>query len=233
MTERGRRQVQRDALSLQIGPSALRWVGDTLQIELDEIAVPWPSRIRGRITVHAAQRFDHAITLAPGHRWCAIAPHARVEVALGAQRWSGAGYLDSNAGDTPLERAFSRWDWSRAHLPGGETLVLYDVARSDGTPLHVSLQFGADGRVTPVESPPAVALPPTGWRVARGARSDDGAPVRALQTLTDAPFYARSRFETRWRGAPVTAMHESLSLTRFDTAWVQAMLPFRMPRRAG
>jgi carotenoid 1,2-hydratase len=30
----------------------------------------------------------------------------------------------------------------------------------------------------------------------------------------------------------VVAMHESLSLDRFMRPWVQAMLPFRMPRRA-
>ena len=57
MTERGRGQVRRDARSLQIGPSALRWIGDSLQIDLDEVSVPWPARIRGRVTVHAPQRF--------------------------------------------------------------------------------------------------------------------------------------------------------------------------------
>jgi carotenoid 1,2-hydratase len=29
----------------------------------------------------------------------------------------------------------------------------------------------------------------------------------------------------------VTAMHESLSLRRFGARWVQALLPWRMPRR--
>ena len=233
MTERGRRQVRRDAHSLQIGPSALRWAGDRLQIELDEIAVPWPSRIRGTVTLHAGRRFDQGVALAPGHRWCAIAPAARVEVALGALRWSGPGYLDSNAGDAPLEHAFRRWDWSRAHLAGGDSVVLYDVTRADATPLRLGLQFGADGHVTEVEPPPPISLPSTRWRIERNARCDAGAPLRALQTLTDAPFYARSRFDAQWRGEPVTAIHESLSLARFDTAWVQAMLPFRMPRMAG
>ena len=80
---------------------------------------------------------------------------------------------------------------------------------------------------------PACRLPGTGWRIRRRARSDTGTEIRRLQTLTDAPFYARSLLETRWMGEPVTAFHESLSLDRFDTAWVQAMLPFRMPRRRG
>jgi carotenoid 1,2-hydratase len=54
--------------------------------------------------------------------------------------------------------------------------------------------------------------------------------MHVVRTLTDAPFYARSLVRTRWLGEAVTAMHESLSLQRFDSAWVQAMLPFRMPR---
>ena len=51
------------------------------------------------------------------------------------------------------------------------------------------------------------------------------------QTLEDAPFYARSVIATRLRGEDVTAVHESLSLDRFRAPWVQAMLPFRIPRR--
>jgi carotenoid 1,2-hydratase len=50
------------------------------------------------------------------------------------------------------------------------------------------------------------------------------------ETLVDAPFYARSVLNTRIAGQPVTAMHESLSLDRFSAGWVQALLPFRMPR---
>ena len=66
--------------------------------------------------------------------------------------------------------------------------------------------------------------------MARGTRSDAGASLHVLRTLTDAPFYARSLLNTQLFGERATGMHESLSLTRFDTPWVQAMLPFRMPR---
>ena len=231
MTERGRGQVQRDAQHLTIGPSALQWSGDALHIELDEIAVPWPSRIRGTVTLHAPLRFDHPVELAPGHRWCPIAPATRVEVNLGALRWSGPGYLDSNHGDAPLESAFHRWDWSRAQLAGGDSVVLYDVDRIGAARLQLGLRFDAcSGRVMSIEPPPAAQMPATLWRVARGGRSDAGTPLRVLQTLTDAPFYARSLLNAQWLGERVTAMHESLSLARFDSAWVQAMLPFRMPR---
>ena len=230
MTERGRRQVQRDACTLQIGPSALQWIGDTLHLEIDEIAVPWPARIRGTVKLHAPRRFDHPVALAPGHRWCPIAPAARVEVDLGAVRWSGPGYLDSNQGNAPLASAFRRWDWSRAHLSGGRSAVLYDVERLNAEPLQLGLRFDADGRVSEIAPPPPCALPKTGWRIPRGARSDAGTHAQLRQALTDAPFYARSLVNAQWLGEPVTAMHESLSLTRFDSAWVQAMLPFRMPR---
>ncbi len=230
MTERGRGQVQRDAATLQIGPSELRWVGDTLHIEVDEVAVPWPSRIRGTVTVHAARRFHHPVTLAPGHRWCPIAPAARIVVNLGGHRWAGPGYLDSNQGDAPLSQAFHRWDWSRAHLPGGRSLVFYDVERVGAPPVQLGLCLGADGSVQAIEPPPAAALPSTLWRVPRGARSDAGTSPHVRQTLTDAPFYARSLVDAQWLGERVTAVHESLSLKRFDSAWVQAMLPFRMPR---
>ncbi|MBC7992242.1 MAG: carotenoid 1,2-hydratase [Rhizobacter sp.] len=233
MTERGRGQVQRDAATLQIGPSELRWVGDRLHIEVNEVAAPWPSRIRGTVTVHAPRRFHHPVQLAPQHRWCPIAPAARVEVDLGGRRWAGAGYLDSNQGDAPLEQAFQRWDWSRARLADGRSLVFYDVDRVGAAPLQLGLRFDPDGGVHHIEPPPAAALPRSLWRVARGARSDAGSSPHVLQTLTDAPFYARSLVDARWLGERVTAVHESLSLTRFDSAWVQAMLPFRMPRVAG
>ncbi len=234
MTERGRGQVQREATALQIGPSALHWQGDTLSIRIDEITVPWPTRLRGVVKLHAAQRFDHPVALAAqgGHHWCPIAPSARVEVDLDQPglRWSGPGYLDANHGDAPLESAFRRWDWSRCHLSNHRSVVLYDVDRIGAEPLSLGLQFAADGSVSAIEPPAAAALPSTLWRIARGTRSEGGAPVRLLQTLTDAPFYARSLLNTQLLGERVTAVHESLSLTRFDRRLVQAMLPFRMPR---
>ena len=230
MTERGRGQLQRDARTLQIGPSALQWVGDRLHIEIDERAVPWPSRIRGTVTLHAPRRFSHPVALAPQHRWCAIAPAARVEVDLGALQWAGPAYLDSNQGDAPLERAFKRWDWSRARLSDGRSLVFYDVDRLGAAPMQLGLCFDPVGSVHPIAPPPHAALPSTLWRVARSARADANTPVQLMQTLTDAPFYARSLLNAQWLGERITVMHESLSLARFNSAWVQALLPFRMPR---
>ncbi len=234
MTERARHQVHGDATTLQVGPSAMRWHGDALTITIDETCVPWPSRLRGTVKLHATQRFDHPVLLSPQgqHRWFPIAPSARVEVDLSSPglRWSGAGYLDSNRGDAPLEAAFTRWDWARAHLSKGRSAVMYDVDRVAEEPLAIGLEFHANGVVDTIDPPPRTALPNSRWGVTRTARSEGGAKMHVAQTLTDAPFYARSLVETRWLGEPVTAMHESLSLQRFDSAWVQAMLPFRMPR---
>ena len=69
--------------------------------------------------------------------------------------------------------------------------------------------------------------------MAHGARD----PLRGrrrgavLAVLEDTPFYARSRVATRLMGEDCVMMHESLSLDRFARPWIQAMLPFRMPRR--
>jgi carotenoid 1,2-hydratase len=51
-----------------------------------------------------------------------------------------------------------------------------------------------------------------------------------VQTLEDAPFYARSVVASQLQGESVNAVHESLSLDRFRSGWVQVLLPFRMPR---
>ena len=76
--------------------------------------------------------------------------------------------------------------------------------------------------------PPAVTLPRTLWRVPR--RISAGAPT-VVDTLEDTPFYARSVIGAEMLGTQVNAMHESLAMDRFTAPWVQAMLPFRMPRR--
>ncbi len=237
MTERGRDAVERDATMLRIGPSALRWHGDRLVIELDEVGMPLPHRVRGTVTVHAVQRFRHPVVLSEAgrHRWFPIAPAARVEVALRQPgiAWSGDAYLDANRGDAPLEHAFGHWNWSRAHLGAGRAAVFYDVERTGAAPLHVALGFAADGRLHEIERPAEQALAASRWGIARATRSDRGHAPRIVQTLTDAPFYARSLVEARWSGERVTAMHESLSMPRFVAPWVQAMLPFRVPKRSG
>ena len=84
--------------------------------------------------------------------------------------------------------------------------------------------------ITSLTPPPTAALAPTRWRIERRVAVEPGHLPEAV-VIEDTPFYARSIVTTSLLGQPVTAMHETLSLERFRAPWVQAMLPFRMPRR--
>jgi carotenoid 1,2-hydratase len=231
MTERGRTSLQRSSASLAIGPSALEWEGDALTIRIDEVSVPIPSRVRATVRVFpsATTEFIQTLDSKGHHTWWPIAPVARIEANLheGGLRWSGHGYLDANFGDEPLEACFQRWDWARACL-GSLTAILYEIERRDGTSLSMALAFDAAGRAVNIPQPSRQRLPSTRWRIARATRADEAASL--VETLEDAPFYARSVIETHILGRRTRAMHESLSLDRFRNPLVRAMLPFRMPR---
>jgi carotenoid 1,2-hydratase len=233
MTERGAAALAQQPAALGIGPSALRVDGGALEVEIDEVAAPWPRRVAGRVRLE-----PEAEALAPlaldgrgRHHWCALVPRARITVELTAPRiaWSGTGYLDHNSGDEPLEDAFDRWQWSR--LSGArEVRLQYEVVRRDGSSAGWSLGLDAGGRAAPVGFLPQADLPATRWGLARRMRGPP-ADSRLVRTLEDGPFYARSQIATRIGGEPLAGVHESLSLTRFRRPWVQALLPFRMPRR--
>lgn len=233
MTERGRGALHRDATTLSIGPSRMAWDGDALTINIEERGAPTPWPIRGTVRVHPAALTGARFTLddAGRHRWSPIAPVSRVEVALTRPgvSWSGPGYFDTNDGDRPLEADFGHWDWCRAPTASGAT-ILYNAERLEGGEQSLALHAGLDGRVTAFEAPPRAALAPTLWRIGRQTRADAGSVPRVVRTLTDSPFYARSVIETRLAGQAVTAVHESLDMRRFTAPWVQAMLPFRVPR---
>ncbi len=251
MTERGAAAVDRGADHLSIGPSALTWDGAGLTVRINEIGMPLPRRIRGTVRLYPSAIESRVLTLDTGgrHRWQPIAPCARVEVSLEqpALSWSGDAYFDTNNGDRPLEADFVRWDWSRAPVPGG-TAILYDVQRrvsdesraaaasaaADGTAaesaLTLAMRYSAAGGVEDFAAAARVTLPRTGWRVPRQIRAE--APA-VTGTLEDTPFYARSVVSAGLLGQRVTAMHESLSMSRFTHPVVQAMLPFRMPRVGG
>jgi carotenoid 1,2-hydratase len=233
LTERGRGALRRGPSWLAIGPSALSWDGTTLTVRIDEVTSPVPTRIRGVVRLRPDAVTDRTFPLdaAGRHRWSPIAPCSRVEVELDSPglRWAGSAYFDSNAGDEPLEAGFRSWTWSRAALGRG-TAVLYDVVRRDDDRTSLALRFDPAGGVEAFAPPPAATLPRTRWRVARGTRVDAGHGAHVVETLEDTPFYARSLLSTHVLGEAATAVHESLSLDRFRAGWVQALLPFRMPR---
>jgi carotenoid 1,2-hydratase len=235
MTERKRNAVTRDNTMLQIGPSALNWTDGVLTIDIDEVTVPWPSKVRGKIVLRTPPLVRHTFSLDESgcHRWRPLAPSARIDVQLDQpiRHWQGAAYFDSNAGDAPIEDAFAGWQWSRASLPGGDTVVLYDAVRRSGDTLVLGNQFDSRGRMTPFALPPRELLPATSWRLVRSTFSEAGTAPAVIRTVEDGPFYARSIIAARLGEQQVTAFHETLSLERFRSRWVQMLLPFRMPRR--
>jgi len=235
MTERSRASMARDARNFTVGPSSVRWDGSSIIIDIDEINVPLPSRVRGRVRVQPEGLcgFVTALDDMGRHRWGPIAPCARVEVDLEqpAARWTGHAYLDSNEGDEPIAGPFMRWDWSRASLRDGTTAVIYDVRQKQGADRVLALRFSAAGAAEHFDPPARQTLPTTLWRVPRAIRTDAGVPARELQRLEDAPFYARAVLSSGLLGEAVTSVHETLLAQRLDSPLVRMMLPFRMPRR--
>jgi carotenoid 1,2-hydratase len=230
MTERKRERLSRSARHLQIGPSGLRWENGVLTAEINEMTVPIPRRLRGRLTFTPSRVHNRQFKLdaAGRHRWQPIAPKGRVEVAFDKPgiSWSGQAYFDSNDGDAPLADDFAIWNWGRAE-DGDE--IYYDVQRRDGTTVNLALQIDEAG-VRDVAAPPLRDVAKTGWRVARQVHADAGSEPVILKTLEDAPFYARSIIQTDIGGEAKKMLHESLDLNRFSKRWVKLLLPFRMPR---
>jgi carotenoid 1,2-hydratase len=234
MTERGAGALGRGPHWLAIGPSSLLWDQTGLIVTIDEVAAPVPRRIRGtvRLIPSAIETRMLALDDSGLHRWQPIAPCAEVEVSLTspALSWRGRAYFDSNAGDRALEDDFRRWTWSRAVVPGGTT-VSYDV-----TPLaakvapRLAMRFDAAGGVADLPPLPEATLPRTRWGITRAVGTMRGHIPEVVSTLEDTPFYARSIVATTLTEGKAIAVHESLSLERFRTPWVRAMLPFRMPR---
>jgi carotenoid 1,2-hydratase len=230
MTERGERGLARDASHFRVGPSQVTWTGDRLQYELRERCAPFGQGLRGRVT--AWPRTDCSLNLAldpeGNHHWVPWSPLADVEVDLETPRlrWKGRAYLDANAGSEPLEQAFTTWDWSRRERDGG-TRLHYDLQYPDGGERRFCYQVDADGSFREASPAPVVQQPRTGWRIRRYPRLDHA--VQGAQTLEDTPFYARSLFSGPDAG--VHTVHERLDMTRFVSAWVRMLLPFRMPRR--
>ena len=194
MTERGRRELRRTADTFQVGPSSLTWDGNGLTFDLDEVTVPIPSRLKGRVRVHPAgiNRHTFAIDAKGEHLWRPIAPVSRIEVEFeNGVRWAGNGYFDWNSGVVPLETSFRRWDWSRASDRQCAT-IFYDVTLKDGRDEGLSLFIRPDGTIDDLSAPQPCALPASPiWRVARGTRSDGGHGGTVIKSLQDTPFYAR------------------------------------------
>lgn len=228
MTERGSSSMKRSTDEFIVGPSRMAWRDGALVIDVDEVCVPIPRKLKGRIVLSPRILYDRPVQLDDKgrHHWRAVAPLSRVDVMFDEPRlaWSGSAYHDMNWGDEPLEKGFARWTWSRMAQDDG-TVVYYDAERSDGSKKNAALRF-ADGDVLAIDAPPQHALRRGFWLMPRDARAPS--KPKLVATLEDAPFYTRNHI----RIGAYDAIHESLSLTRFNTRVVQTMLPFRMPRKA-
>ncbi len=233
MTERGAAHCQREASEFTIGPSALSWDGQCLRIRIRERSMPWAQPVEGEVRLWPEQLFNFSTPLdaQARHRWGPLAPTARIEVDLPAPglRWRGQAYLDSNEGDESIDRAFHTWDWSRARMRDDSTLVFYDMQWPGQPDRLLSLRFSPQGEVEPMPDAPVQALPRTSWYITRRMRGDG--PVRVLESLEDTPFYQRSLLQFSYAGETLQAFHETLSVPRLVSPIVQAMLPWRMPRR--
>ena len=234
MTERGRSALHRTRDTLNIGPSRLHWNGQALELALDELAVPMPGRVRGtvRIVPQCLPAREFILDRSGHHIWQPVAPMARAEIRLSSPdlHWTGHAYFDHNRGIEPLEDGFKSWDWSRQNT-GNSARILYDVVTRNGASEILAVEVTKDGRISHFDSPPRADLPPAFWRVSRTTRCDGGAPAAVVQTLEDAPFYTRSLIRSSINGDKSLSVHESVDLDRFRSPIVQAMLPFKMPRR--
>ncbi len=228
-------RIDRAPEALRIGGSHIVRDGSRLTAVIDARR-SYGRSIRGRVRVDTLEWHgdDVALDVHGLHAWRPLAPRARVQVEMDEPKahWSGWGYVDSNHGAEPLERALLHWVWSRAHVGDGGTLVSYDAHARGGAVTRVRRIFDSHGEARDIELA-TVPLPRTGWALAREAHADPGRAVRVVRTLEDTPFYARSLVETHVRGARTVAMHESLSLGRFAKPWVRLLLPFRIRREGG
>ena len=234
MTERGAGDLHRDRQRLQIGPSALTWTDQGLLLTVDERCAPWPQRLRGRVLLQPQCLPARQFALDEGghHHWQPIGPVARVHVDFDepALQWQGSGYLDGNHGSRPLADDLLAWDWSRSIGPDGDTRLHYELVERSGHTRALALQLTPSGEWRDMPAGLLQALPNSAWGLARRSRID---PVcQHLASLEDGPFYARSLLTCNDPGSCQHGVHERVDLHRFTRPWVQAMLPFKMPRRA-
>ncbi len=238
LTERDQAVVSRSANHFAVGPSQVEFRDGELQFAIRERCAPIPQRVSGTIRVALPQLSERCFALDQfaQHRWWPAAPSSRVSVAFDNPdlQWQGQGYFDSNAGVVPVEETFRGWQWLRTEGSGQGGHILYETQPRIGEPQQLTLAYdqrGSSSEVALTERGRHLPTTPI-WRVGRpmpvGARG-----AKVVKTFEDTPFYARTEIDVDIAGNSARAMHESLDLDRFKSRWVQTLLPFRMPRRAG
>ena len=237
MTDRGRTALRQTRDSFTVGPSSLRWTGDELVIDINEIgALPMVTRVRGQVRVKPSAITSVELPLTPSgsHVWRPFAPVSDISVDLEAKgwQWSGHGYFDANFGTRALEQDFSFWTWGRFPTKHGATCI-YDASRLDGSELSSGFHFTPDGQAHVADVPPRTRFSRSLWAVYRETRADPGTTPRQRLNMLDAPFYSRSMVETQLDGERTIGVHEALDLRRFRSPLLKPMLAVRVPRRPG
>ena len=235
MTERDRHALEQGHQQLQIGPSSLSWEDDKLIGTFNETTQPLAGNLRGRFCITPIDSNWHTFNLDHDgrHRWRPLAPRAHIEVELDQPRlsWQGHAYIDTNAGDEPLEEGFRAWQWSRAAADDG-AIVIYDVQPRQGDDHVLAYELRQNCTPLSLSLPATVDLPKTLWRMQRRTFADTPSSAKVVKTLEDTPFYSRSVLTTTINQQQLTTVHESLSMDRFTRGTTQWMLPWRMPRWA-
>lgn len=248
MTERSQPGVTRKVDNYTIGPSRLSFYRDksqygVMQIDINEVTVPIPRLLQGRITVQLGNLSDkhYRLDKEGHHHWWPVSPASAVEVQFEkpACSWHGHAYLDTNWGDRPLEEDIDYWCWSRFQNKQ-QTLIHYDVFYKGNDAYRLpacepdkglAIRVNNDGTSTTDTPPSLKKLKKTNWQMTRHARSESN--LKLVSTLEDSPFYSRSLIETTIDNESLMGICESVSLQKFRKPIVQMMLPFRMPRRTG
>lgn len=230
MTERGRRQLRTTADSLQIGKSRIDVCEPHIDLSFQERTTPWLRRLQGNVRVTADHTSSQIFKLDANERhcWQPIAPVARIKVALTHPTidWQGDAYVDTNYGVRPLEDDFRSWHWSSLRTAAGSD-IHYDTLEKSGRRHCIALSANNVNELAPIRSSSSALLQNSRWGIARESQHED---AKIVKTLEDTPFYARSLLSLGGSDGPAFAVHESLSLERFSSAWVRTLLPFRMPR---
>ena len=231
MTEHSRRGLSRGQGWFQVANSRLEWRDGALEVDIDERTAPFRRRLRGHIRLLPKVLNDRRFELDAGgrHGWQPVAPVARVELGFEHPRieFEGHAYLDCNDGSRMLELDFNNWHWSRSS--DAHSTTLYYVAEdTDKHSQGLALRFSEQAGCETLELPREQALRRSGWHIDRVAR--DTEELSIVRSLEDTPFYARTLLRAGDPGSRL-CVHESLDMQRFQKAWVQSLLPFRMPRR--
>ena len=233
-TEYDRTESHCSNRALGLGRNRIEYADNSLICHIDDLTAPLPSRVRGTVRLDCTRAADLPVQLLPEreHWWRVIVPRGGISVDLEQPKlsWRGQGYFDSNIGNEPLEAAFQNWSWLRATTSAHRTLVIYRLRPACGAEVIHSLEFTPEGSCDHFLPPPAISLPKSSWGIPRQVATEHAVGARVRSTLENGPFYARSVVEAQLHGETVEAMHECVSLARFQSSWVRSLLPFRMRR---